>query len=107
MKKTVLPAVVLLFATSAFADEQPTEFVTQVLEPTGGNIVRPKEWFYTEHHHGPVFVWTISREATSGNQPYTTGVRIQTFMHVKEAPARRPKNFCALSQLNERNKRRK
>ena len=86
--------MVLLFATSAYVDEQPTEFVTQVLEPTGGNIVRPKEWFYAEHHHGPVFVWTISREDTSGNQPYTTGgVSIQTFMHVKEGTGKTAEEF--------------
>ena len=30
----------------------PTEFVTQVLEPTGGKMLRPKDWFYVESHNG-------------------------------------------------------
>jgi len=86
-------AVVLSYVTSAFAGEQPTEFITQVLEPTGGKILRPKEWFYVEHHHGPVFRWTISREDTTGNQDYLTGVSIQAFMHVKEGTGKTAERF--------------
>ena len=93
MKKTLFAAVVLSFATTAFADQQPTEFVTQILEPTGGKILRPKEWFYAEHHHGPVFTWTISREDTTDNQPYTTGLSIQTFMRVKEGTGKTAEEF--------------
>jgi hypothetical protein len=93
MKETLFLAVVLSFATSALADEQPTQFVTQVLEPTGGKIVRPKEWFYAERHHGPVFVWTISREDPSDNRPYITGLSIQTFMHVKEGTGKTAEEF--------------
>jgi hypothetical protein len=90
--KTLL-AVILLFATSALAVPQPTEFVTQVLEPTGGKILRPKEWFYAEGHHGPVFMWTLSREDTTGNTPYTTGVRIQTFLNVKKGTNKTAEQF--------------
>jgi hypothetical protein len=60
----------------------PTEFVTQVLEPTGGTILRPKEWFYVEGHRGPTFMWTLSREERSDGGPYTTGVRVQAFTGV-------------------------
>jgi Gram-negative bacterial TonB protein C-terminal len=71
----------------------PPEFVTQVLEPTGGKIQRPKDWFYTENHHETAYVWTLSREDPSGNRPYTTGVRIQTFVGVKAATGKTAQQF--------------
>lgn len=93
MTKALRFAALLLLAGSAVADEQPTEFVTQVLEPTGGKVLRPKDWFYAEHHAGPVFRWTISREDTTGNQSYTTGLSIQTFMRVKEGTGKSAEEF--------------
>lgn len=71
----------------------PTEFVQQVLEPTGGKIQRPKDWFYAEGHRGPVYMWTLSREDTTGNKPYTTGVRIQLFAKIKEGTGKTAKEF--------------
>jgi hypothetical protein len=71
----------------------PTEFVTQVLEPTGGKISRPKDWFYAESHRGPTFMWTLSRENTTGGKRYTTGVRIQTFVHVKDGTGKTARQF--------------
>jgi len=91
--KALLLAIVLTFSAYAFADAPPAEFVTQVLEPTGGKILRPKDWFYAEGHHGPVFMWTLSREDTTGNKPYITGVRIQTFLRVKEGTGKSAKEF--------------
>ena len=73
----------------------PTEFVLQVLEPTGGKIQRPKDWFYVEGHHGPVFMWTLSREDTAGHKPYTTGVRIQVFKGIKDGTGKTAKQFVA------------
>jgi hypothetical protein len=70
----------------------PTEFVSQVLEPTGGKIMRPKDWFYTEGHRGPSYVWTISREDASKG-PYTTGFRIQVLGAVKNGTGKTPKEF--------------
>ena len=70
----------------------PTNFVSQLLEPTGGKIQRPKEWFYAEGHRGRTYMWTISREDSSKG-PYTTGVRIQTFVGVKKAVGKSPKEF--------------
>jgi hypothetical protein len=55
----------------------------QVLEPTGGEILRPRDWFYAEGHRGPTYMWTISREDTAGGRPYTTGVRIQLLTGVR------------------------
>ncbi len=91
--KKLLAALTVVVASSACADIPPNEFVTQVLEPTGGKIVRPKDWFYSEAHSGRVYRWTLSRENTAGNQPYTTGVRIQTFVGVQEGSGKTAKQF--------------
>jgi len=78
----------------ALKDAPPTEFVTQILEPTGGKIPRPKDWFYSEGHRGPgSLMWTLSREDTSGGAPYTTGVRIQLFTGVEGGTGKKPKQF--------------
>ena len=83
--KAILTAAILVFTASAYAAEKPpTEFITQILEPTGGRIQRPKDWFYHERHRGPVCDWMLTREDTNGGRKrYTTGVRIQMFPAVK------------------------
>jgi len=63
----------------------PTEYVPQILDPAGGRISRPTKWFYKTDHQGSTYRWTISREDTTGGKPYTTGVRIQTIIGVKDA----------------------
>lgn len=70
----------------------PTDFVTQVMEPSGGKILRPREWFYEENHQGNVYVWTFAREDASKG-PYTTGFRIQAILHVKETTGKSAKDF--------------
>ncbi len=74
-------------------ENAPTEFVTQILEPTGGKISRPKEWFYREGHRSHVYMWTISRENTAGNKRYRTGIRIQAFAGIKEVTGKTAKQF--------------
>lgn len=91
--KTLFASFILALVKSALAEAPPTEFVTQLLEPLGGKILRPKEWLYAEGHHGPVFMWTLSREDTANNQPYITGVRIQTFVGVKAATGKSAEQF--------------
>jgi hypothetical protein len=92
--KALLAVAVIAFAASALSEPPPTQFITQVLEPTGGKIPRPKDWFYAERHHGPVYDWVISREDThGGGGPYTTGVRIQTFTGVKEGTGKSAQEF--------------
>lgn len=92
--KLLIGATVLAFAASAVGEGAlATEFVTQVLEPTGGKILRPKDWFYREAHRGPVYIWTLSREDTSNDQPYTTGVRIQTFVGVNKGTGKTAREF--------------
>jgi hypothetical protein len=65
-------------------DYPPQGFVTQTLEPTGGKIFRPKEWFYSEDHQGSVYRWTLSKENPADHHPFTTGVSIQTHVGIKE-----------------------
>ncbi|NND96552.1 MAG: hypothetical protein HKN47_04385 [Pirellulaceae bacterium] len=74
-------------------EDAPTEFVMQILEPTGGKILRPKEWFYSEGHRERAYMWTISRENTAGNKRYRTGVRIQAFTGLKAATGKTAKQF--------------
>jgi hypothetical protein len=91
---TFIAIVVFALDAPAFAQSLPTKFVTQILEPTGGKIPRPKGWFYAERHHGPVYDWMITREDThDGTGPYTTGVRIQMFSHVKDGTGKSAKQF--------------
>ena len=76
-----------------WADEPiPAGFVRQVLEPTGGKIVRPKDWFYAEKHGSASYTWIFSKEDTSKG-PYDTGVRIQTLVDVEEGTGQSPKTF--------------
>lgn len=72
----------------------PTEFVTQILEPTGGKLERPKDWFYTESHNSTSYTWTISREDASKAR-YETGMRIQMFVGIKKGTGKTPKKFIA------------
>jgi hypothetical protein len=65
----------------------------QVLEPTGGEILRPRDWFYAEGHRGPTYMWTISREDTAGGRPYTTGVRIQLLTGVRNGTGKTAERF--------------
>ena len=70
----------------------PPGFVNQVLEPLGGVIFKPKDWFYNEDHHGPSFLWTLSKEeSTKGG--YTTGVRIQAIVGVKKNSGQTAESF--------------
>src|SRR3954467_938623 len=90
--KSLLRAFLRMPAASG--DAPPTEFVTQVLEPTGGSIPRPKDWFYAEGHRGPTsLLWTLSREDISGGAPYTTGVRIQLLIGVAQGTGKTGKQF--------------
>jgi len=93
--RLLVGAIVLTMAVSAFGETSSTlDFVIQVLEPTGGKILRPRDWFYREGHRGPTYRWTLSRE-DSNNQSYTTGVRIQMFVGVKEGTGKTAREFIA------------
>lgn len=94
MKRYLLPLLLTIIQTVSAQTNGPisTNFVLQVLEPTGGKIQRPKDWFYSESHNGPSFSWVLSREDAS-KAAYTTGVRIQTLVGVKKGTGKTPKEF--------------
>jgi len=79
------------FAVAAKADS--IQFVTQVLEPTGGKISKPVDWFYQESHGGPVYRWLISKEDPATGKPYQTGMRIQLFANLKKNTNKTAKQF--------------
>jgi len=86
--------ICLLFPISAFAgvETPPEGFVIQILEPTGGKILKPVDWYYTESHRGPSYTWILSKEEAK-TAPYETGVRVQTFINVKKGTGKSPKEF--------------
>lgn len=45
-------ALVVMMPSLARALDVPPGFVLQILEPTGGKIARPQQWFYAERHQG-------------------------------------------------------
>jgi hypothetical protein len=72
--------------------ETPKEFVTQMLEPLGGKIQKPKDWHYREGHRKSTYMWTISLEDSQAGS-YVTGVRIQAFVGLKAAAGKSAKEF--------------
>lgn len=71
----------------------PEEFVEQVMEPTGGKIQRPKDWFYHEAHDGPKYTWILSKEDLARGERYATGFRIECLSNVKEGAGKTAKEF--------------
>ena len=71
---------------------EPTVFSTQVLEPTGGKIQRPKDWYYTEDHHGESYSWLLSPDSPM-QKTYTTGVHIQIVTGVQAASGKSAKDY--------------
>lgn len=61
----------------------PSGFVQQILDPTGGAINRPKDWFYTQMNNPAGYTWTISHE-DSKNGAYQTGMKIQLLTGIQE-----------------------
>lgn len=94
--KALLPCLSLLLAANIVRGKEnvPDGFVIQDMEPTGGRILRPNGWFYSESHTDESLMWTISREDTDGGKkPYDTGVRIHAFLGVKEAIGESPEAY--------------
>lgn len=90
----ILLSFLLATAHLHAADKTPEGYVMQVMEPTGGKILRPEGWHYHEGHRETSWSWTISREDTNGGKdPYDTGVRIQTFMGVEKGTGDTPEAF--------------
>ncbi len=69
----------------------PTEFTVQPLEPTGGKLYCPNDWFLKQSRRGGDFIWTVSREEPAADRPYTTGVRIQVYNSLQKDTGKSPK----------------
>ncbi|RYD23449.1 MAG: hypothetical protein EOP87_26530 [Verrucomicrobiaceae bacterium] len=94
IRRTTLAALLLLTGLARAEDKIPPGYEMQVLEPTGGKILRPIGWFYDEGHRGQSWMWTISKEDTHGGKgEYQTGVRIQTFVGVLEGTGKTAEAF--------------
>ncbi len=90
---TLLSLVTILLFYGQSIAGATEEYVNQILEPTGGEILRPKDWFYSENHGGPRYTWILSKEDISNGSSYTTGVKIQTFVHIKNGTGKTSKEF--------------
>ncbi len=99
LKKFVLLSL-LFFSLECLSVEV---MVQQILEPTGGKIMKPKNWFYTESQNSSGYVWTLSKEKVSEKGSYDTGVRIQLLAEVKKGTGKTPEQFI-LSFYEEKKK---
>ncbi len=88
-KKLLISTLMCFFLINSEAD---TEFKNQILEPLGGKIQMPKDWFYNERHGGPSYVWILSKEDLD-NGPYVTGVKIQIIGGIEEGTGQSPEQF--------------
>ena len=94
MRHVAIFILSLMIGSLHAADEVPEGFVTQIMEPTGGKILRPKGWFYNEAHREKSWMWTISKENTHGGKDsYDTGVRVQAFAGVQDGTGKSPEVF--------------
>jgi hypothetical protein len=90
----IAPILSLLFslAPAQATISVPDGYELQLLEPLGGKIARPKDWFYRERHGGPSYIWILSKEDPDQG-PYRTGIRIQTLQGIKTGTGKTPEEF--------------
>ena len=92
----ILTTVVLGFLSplSEAGDEinVPEGFVLQHMDPTDGQIARPKDWFYTSSGTSNGWVWTFSKEDPAKG-PYLTGMAIQLLVGVEKATGHSREDF--------------
>ncbi len=104
----LLPALLfaLLLASPAHAKPKavpvPPGYLRQALEPTGGEIARPIDWFFRSDETPSGWLWTLSKEDPSKG-PYLTGQRIQLMVGV-EASSGLTRAAFARQYLDERRK---
>ena len=104
----LLPALLfaLLLASPAHAKPEavpvPPGYLRQALEPTGGEIARPIDWFFRSDETPSGWLWTLSKEDPSKG-PYLTGQRIQLMVGV-EASSGLTRAAFARQYLDERRK---
>jgi hypothetical protein len=61
----------------------PPGYVRQQLEPTGGEIARPIDWYFHTRQTPSGWIWTMSKEDARSGGAYLTGQRIQLMVGVE------------------------
>lgn len=96
MKRVFL--ILLIFSliscasTSKKNESQSVELVIQILEPTGGEVLKPKDWFYSERHKAANSLnWIISKEDPING--YETGLSIQFMIGIQKGTGLTPEEF--------------
>lgn len=89
--RSLITLLVILFSLFSHASDS-VGFETQILEPTGGKIKKPKDWFYRERHGGSYYVWVLSKEDPDKG-PYKTGVMIQAIIGIEEKSGQSAESF--------------
>jgi len=72
----------LPFAAMSTTIEVPPGYVRQQLEPTGGEIAKPIDWFFHSQETPTGWIWTLSKEDPRKGG-YSTGQRIQLMVGVE------------------------
>lgn len=92
----VVLSLLWLLCTPTWAEEEgfsvPEGYELTSLEPLGGRVARPVNWFYREAHDAASFKWVLSHENPEDG-PYQTGVRIQLIAAVKAKTGQDAKAF--------------
>jgi hypothetical protein len=92
--------LLVLASTAAAQIRVPDGFVLQPLDPTDGQIARPKGWFYTSSGTPSGWLWTLTKEDPSKG-PYKTGLRIQMLVGVEKGTGKSRETFVN-EQLDEK-----
>ena len=92
MKNLVVVLIIYSFISNSVLAQAPPNFVNQVLEPTGGKLLKPDSWHYMERHRAAnSLYWVVSKEdPTTG---YDTGLAIQFMIGIKEGTGLSPEAF--------------
>jgi len=106
MRKILLILLATLLAscssTPKIENSSTAKYTTQILEPTGGTVEKPTDWFYQERHRSPdSLAWVISKEDPS--KGYETGLSIQFMLGLEKHTGKKPKEFV-LKTISERSK---
>lgn len=74
--------------------EKPKSYHTRALEPLHGEITVPDGWYFADYPGEHGYRWVISKEDTSFQQDYLTGMNIQFFVGIKKNTGKSPREFC-------------
>jgi hypothetical protein len=96
-------AFCLLSPLSRAGDEisVPEGFVLQHMDPTDGEIARPRDWFYISRGTPSGWVWTFSKEDPAKG-PYKTGLAIQLLVGVEKTTGHSREDFVTTFMTDKR-----